>query len=203
MITITKQPFNCVWVKADSQNELANTFIRFQEHYESPNPEFRNKIFTIGQIRSWYSIHYGANTYNKDWSGFNIPSTVLTPFRKGLFDPLTKEETALLGLLKYRHDNFYIIGAQDKSVLRHELSHALFSYSVKYKIDIDLICQKYKKELKKSVQYILDKGYDKSVINDELQAYITDNDDEFIKTHTPQNIIDQINQLYTYHSSKH
>jgi hypothetical protein len=199
-LTIKKQPFNSIWISADSQEELSNTFLRFQEYYE--NPKFKSQIFTLGQLKSWYSITYGADTYVRDWSGFNFPSSVLKPFREGLFDPLTKEEITLLDLLKYRYDNFYIIGAQDQSVLRHELSHALFAYSVKYKIDIDLICQKYKKELKKSIEYILNKGYDESVINDELQAYITDNDNEFLKKHTPQNIIDQINQLYNYHSSK-
>jgi hypothetical protein len=61
MLTIKKQPFNSVWIKASSQKELGNTFIRFQEHYESPNPDFRNKIFTLGQARQWYSITYGGD----------------------------------------------------------------------------------------------------------------------------------------------
>lgn len=193
-----KQKFSSVWISADSQEELGNTFIRFQEYYESP--QFKGKIFTLGQLRSWYSTEYGANTYQIDWSGFNFPSTVLKPFRDGLFDPLTQEEQNLLSLFQYRHDSFYLIGAQTPEVLRHELSHALYAYSVKYKILIDQLFKKYQKEIKLITKYILDKGYDKSVINDELQAYITDNDDEYIKKHTPQNIIDQVNQLYEYHS---
>lgn len=201
-ITLKKQPFNSVWICADSQEELGNTFIRFQEHYESPNKDFRNKIFTAGQVRSWYSTQYGADTYHHDWTGFNFPSNVLLPFRQGLFDPLTTEEKNLLDLLKYRYDHFYIIGAQNQSVLRHELAHALYAYCVKYKVSIDQLCHKYKKDLKQTAQYILDKGYDKSVINDEIQAYVTDNDDEFVKKHTPSFIIDQINQLYTYHNKQ-
>lgn len=199
-LIIKKQPFNSVWVSADSQEELGNTFIRFQEYYEGP--KFKQQIFTLGQLRSWYSITYGADTYHKDWEGFNIPSYVLDPFRKGLFDPLTNEENNLLDLLKYRYDNFYIIGAQNLPVLRHELAHALYANCIKYKIGIDKICLKYKKDLKKVSKYILDKGYDTSVINDELQAYITDNDDEFIKKNTPSSIIDQINDLYIYHSKR-
>jgi len=201
-LTIHKQPFSAIWVCAESQEELGNTFIRFQEYYESPNKDFKNKIFTVGQVRSWYSTKYGANTYHQDWTGFNFPSSVLVPFRQGLFDPLTTEENNLLDLLRYRYDNFYVIGAQNQSVLRHELAHALYSYSIKYKISIDQLCHKHKKELKKATEYILDKGYDKSVINDELQAYITDNDDEFIKKNVSQSIIDQINQLYSYHSKQ-
>lgn len=197
-LKVKKQPFNSVWVCADSQEQLGNTFIRFQEHYESP--KFKGQIFTVGQVRAWYSSTYGANTYQKDWCGYNFPSIVLKPFRDGLFDPLTNEEQELIELFKYRHDSFYIIGAQTDDILRHELAHALYGYSVKYKISIDQLVKKYQKDLKPTIQYILDKGYDKSVINDELQAYITDNDDEFIKKHTPKNIIEQINQLYEYHS---
>lgn len=199
-LKVKKQPFNSVWISADSQEELGNTFIRFQEHYESP--KFKAQIFTVGQVRSWYSSTYGANTYEKDWSGYNFPSTVLKPFRDGLFDPLTNEEQELIKLFKYRHDSFYIIGAQTEDVLRHELSHALYSYSIKYKISINQLIKKYQKDLKPAIKYILDKGYDKSVINDELQAYITDNDDEFIQKNTPKNIIEQINQLYEYHSKQ-
>lgn len=199
-LKVKKQPFNSVWICADSQEELGNTFMRFQEYYESPR--FKGQIFTVGQVRSWYSVTYGANTYQNDWCGYNLPSLVLKPFRDGLFDPLTNEEKILLDLFKYRHDSFYIIGAQTDDVLRHELSHALYDYSVKYKIAIDQVIKKYQKELKSVIKYILDKGYDKAVINDELQAYITDNDDDFIKKHTPKHIVEQMNQLYEYHSKQ-
>ena len=199
-LKVKKQPFNSVWISAESQEELGNTFMRFQEYYESP--QFKGQIFTVGQVRSWYSSTYGANTYEKDWMGYNFPSTVLKPFRDGLFDPLTNEEQELIKLFQYRHDSFYIIGAQTDDVLRHELSHALYGYSVKYRISIDQLIKKYQKDLKLTIKYILDKGYDKAVINDELQAYITDNDDEFIQKNTPKNIIEQINQLYEYHSKQ-
>ena len=196
MISIKNKPYNSVWVKADTQAELGNTFIRFQEYYESPNPDFKNKIFTVGQVRNWYSVQYGCDSYHKDWIGFNFPSKVLDPFRKGLFDPLTNEENILLDLLKYRHDNFYIIGAQDDNVLRHELAHALYSNNTKYSQAIDSIIAKYKKDLKKIICHIVDKGYDISVVNDEIQAYITDNDDKYIIDNTPKHIIDKVINTY-------
>lgn len=196
MLKIKSQPYNSVWICADTQEELNRTFMRFTEHYESPNPLFKDKIFTVGQLKAWYSETYGADTYDIDWSGFNIPSTVLQPFKNGLFDPLTVEEQNLLNLFKYRHDNFYIIGAQNNSVLRHELAHALYSYNTIYKTKVDLICYKFKKELSKTSKYILNKGYHKDVLNDELQAYITDNDDSFIIKYTPQYIITKFNKLY-------
>lgn len=196
MLKIQNQPYNSVWVRADSQEELGRTFLRFQEFYESPNPSFRNNIFTIGQVRCWYSEKYGGDTYHVDWTGFNFPSSVLVPFRKGLFDPLTNEEIALLEYFKYRHDNFYIIGAQDKATLRHELAHALYSYDKKYKNEIDNLCYKYRKELSPIKQYILDKGYHSDVINDEIQAYITDQEDEFIIKNLSQKLSGIFQGLY-------
>lgn len=196
MLKVKSQPFNSVWISADTQQELGNTFIRFQEYYESPNTDFKDSIFTLGQVRAWYSITYGADTYEQDWHGFNFPSKVLLPFKQGLFDPLTQQEQELINLFKYRHDNFYIIGAQNKAVLRHELSHALYSYDNRYAKTIDSICIKNKKVLSKTRKYILDKGYHPDVLNDETQAYITDNDDEFIINNTPKNVIKQMNDLY-------
>jgi hypothetical protein len=196
MLKVKQQKYNTVWISADSQEELTITFMRFTEFYESPNPKFKNQIFTIGQLKNWYSITYGADTYHKDWTGFNVPSSVLTPFRQGLFDPLIPEEQEFLELFKYRYDNFYIIGAQNDSVLRHELAHALYASNIRYKTAIDNYLLKHKSSLKKIGKYIIDKGYCKEVLNDELQAYITDNEDEYIIKNTPKHIIEQINSIY-------
>jgi hypothetical protein len=196
MLKVKQQKYNSVWVSADSQEELTITFMRFSEFYESPNSSFKNNIFTIGQLKNWYSLTYGADTYHKDWTGFNIPSSVLIPFKQGLFDPLIEEERSFLDLFKYRYDNFYIIGAQNDSVLRHELAHALYASSIKYRNSIDTYILKHKSDLKKTSKYIIDKGYCKEVLNDELQAYITDNEDEYIIKNTPKNIIQHINTIY-------
>jgi hypothetical protein len=196
MISCKKQPYNSVWISADSQEELGRTFIRFQEYYESPNPEFKGKIFTLGMVRQWYSIKYGADTYHHDWTGFNFPSKVLIPFKQGLFDPLTIEETELLNLFKYRNDHFYIMGAQNAETLRHELSHALYDSDIKYRTEINKYINKNKKQLDKAKKYILEKGYDQEVINDELQAYITDKDDQGIINLINSRIISDINSIY-------
>jgi hypothetical protein len=196
MLKIKTQPYNSVWISADSQEELGRTFIRFQEYYESPNPDFRGKIFTLGVVRQWYSVKYGADTYHHDWTGFNFPSRILLPFKQGLFDPLTSEEIELLNLFKYRHDNFYIMGAQNSATLRHELSHALYDSNEKYRNEIDSYIKKNKRGLAKTRQYILDKGYAEEVLNDEIQAYITDNDDQTIIINTDPHIILDINKIY-------
>jgi hypothetical protein len=199
MLKIKKQPYNSVWISADSQKELSETFIRFQEYYESPSRKFRNKIFTLGDIKNYYSIKYGADLYSEMWVGFNFPSEVLVPFKQGLFDPLTTQEKELLELLKYRNDNYYIIGAQNNSTLRHELSHAMYGYDNKYKQTIDNLIKKNSKEFTKVSKYIIKKGYDKSVLNDELQAYITDNDEDFIRSNLDPLIINKIISIYKRH----
>lgn len=199
MLKLQKQYYNSVRIIADSQKELGETFIRFQEYYESPSKKYRNKTFTLGDIKNYYSIKYGGDLYSDLWIGFNFPSSVLIPFKQGLFDPLTTQEKELLGLLKYRNDNYYIIGSQNNSTLRHELSHAMYGYNKKYKQEIDDFIKKYKKDFAKVIQNIIKKGYDKSVINDELQAYITDNDDEFIQNNLDSNLISGVLCIYKRH----
>jgi hypothetical protein len=199
MLKLKKQPYNSVWISADSQKELGETFIRFQEFYEHPNKKYKNKTFTLGDIKNYYSLKYGADIYSELWIGFNFPSLVLVPFKQGLFDPLTPQEKELLGLLKYRNDNYYIIGAQNNSTLRHELSHAMYGYDIKYKESIDSFIKKNAKGFSKVSQHIVKKGYDKSVLNDELQAYITDNDDEFIRSNLDPNLINGILSIYKGH----
>lgn len=202
MLKIKQQPYNALWISADSQQELGETFIRFQEYYESPNPEFYNKIFTLGSVKHWYSVQYGADLYSSMWVGFNFPSSVLIPFKQGLFDPLTQEEKILLDLLKYRNDDYYIIGAQNKSVLRHELSHAMYGFSTKYKEEIDQFIYDNAYKFRKIKKYIVDKGYHKDVVNDEIQAYVTDNDDTYILNNLDPELISGINKIYIRNKKK-
>jgi len=202
MLKIKKQPYDSVWISADSQKELGETFIRFQEYYESPYKQFKNKIFTLGSIKNWYSQIYGADIYSTTWVGFNFPSSVLKPFKEGLFDPLTPLEKELLNLLKYRNDDYYIIGAQNASVLKHELCHAMYGYSKTYKKEIDCFIRKHQKSFAKICSYILKKGYDKSVLYDEIQAYVLDNDDEYILSNLNSNLINQIHKIYDKYKQK-
>ena len=201
-LKIQNQPYNSVWISAGSQKELGETFIRFQEYYESNNPIFKNRIFTLGQVKQWYSEKDGFDSYSDYWVGFNLPSVALQPFRSNLFDPLTDYEKELLDALKYRQDDFYIIGAQTKSVLRHELSHALYGHSEQYKTEIDAFIKKNKARFRKTQKYILDKGYCKEVLNDETQAYVTDNDDKFILNNLDPDLISGINKIY-HRNKKH
>jgi hypothetical protein len=161
-----------VLVTADSQQELGRVFLRFQEFYESP--EWKDKIFTIGQIRSWYSEKYGANTYEKDWTGFNIPSCALKPFIQGLFDPLTEEEQAFVNLFRYRTDDFYIIGSQEGSgALDHEECHALYYTNPRYRAQVLALLAEHKNVTKELYAWLSENMYHPSVHDDEVHAYMS------------------------------
>jgi hypothetical protein len=172
MLKIKKQKHNAVLISADSQEELADSFMRFQEFYE--NPHWADKIFTVGQVKKWYSEKYGADTYRFDWHGFNFPSCVLKPFKEGLFDPLTENEHKILSFLKYRNDNFYVIGSNTDDVLKHELNHALYYTNKKYREETNNLIDSNKKQLKNVFSHILKLGYHKKVLYDETQAYCLD-----------------------------
>ena len=116
-------------IQTRTRYHLASTFLRFQEHYESPR--FRGKIFTLEEYMDWYAKKNENFTYYSDWGGFNIPSRVLTPFRAGKFDPLSKREQAFLRLFEDIPERAYIIGIcneveVDDPALKHEFVHGLF-----------------------------------------------------------------------------
>lgn len=204
MLYLKKTPYNSYCVSADSNRELARSFLRFQEHYESPNDQFRGQIFTIGQYRLWYEKQYGWFSYETDWTGFNIPSYILSPFQKGLFDPLLTEEKNLVSLFANApSDQFYIIGANDKDVLNHELNHALYAHSQIYANEVNKVFDSNLEHIKYAMEYLLDKGYCKYLLYDELQSYILDNDQEIISLINYNPIIYSLHRLYAQFSEKH
>ncbi len=168
----------CIQVDFSSQEELCKTFIRFQEYYESP--EFKDKIFTLGQYKQWYSEQYGAFTYYEDWNGFNIPGWVFLPFVQGLFDPLTKQEQLLLDKVQYHSlDSLYVIGTHsggDDGTLIHELRHAKFSLNSKYKESVLREIDLNKNHTVHLEDWIINKGYNIGVLKDEVNAYLSDLD---------------------------
>ena len=163
---------NIFKVSASTQKELALTFLRFQEHYESP--KFRNKIFTLGEYKKWYINKNNTFSYYSDWIGFNIPSYILEPFKQGLFEPLLKQEQWLVNKLKELDHKYYVIGSNDnKKTLEHELCHALYYLDRNYKTQVNKALNKLNKKLKPMYNCLIEMGYHKSVLKDEMNAYLT------------------------------
>ena len=159
---------------------MSKTFVRFQEFFESP--KFRGKVFTLKKFEKWYKKqnkkeNKGKFTYYKDFSGHNIPSSVLGRFYAGDFNPLSMRELWFLEQFKNVKGKFYVIGTyKEKKVaggdtLKHELAHSLFYLNRKYKKEVLEILDK--TNLKSLLKKFKKSGeYDKSVYLDECHAYI-------------------------------
>lgn len=159
-------------VEASTQYALTSTFLRFQEHYESP--KFRGKIFSLDDFMDWYAEKYGNFSYYQDWGGFNIPSSVLKPFQEGKFNPLSAKENKFLKLFEKIQEPFYIIGVNkpfDLPTLKHEFVHGLFYTDEAYRDQVlseikTLNIKTFEKALKNA-------GYHPAVYKDETNAYAT------------------------------
>lgn len=156
----------------DTQRELASTFLRFQEYYESP--KFKGKYFTLEEFAKWYVEQKGSFTYYEDWIGFNIPSKILKPFYEGKFDPLSFKEKQLLESLKYEEGVFYLIGIHKEAydiqnLLKHELAHSFYYTDKNYRERVDAILEKFDLEAVKQALRNT-RGYEENVLLDEIQA---------------------------------
>lgn len=156
--------------------DMGYTFIRFQEHYESP--EFKGKYFSLDQYKEWYMASKKTDkfTYVDDWGGYNIPSEVLKPFYDGFFDPLSEYERQLLELFKDKKDTkFYIIGlTETNNAQKHELGHALFYTSSEYKKEVEEVLRTIEPITLKifTDEFASTLGYHPDVFMDEIQAYL-------------------------------
>jgi len=160
-------------IESQDRQNLAETFMRFQEFYESP--VFAGKHFSVAEFASWYAMEYGSFSYARDWSGFNIPSWVMDPFKNGNFDPLTEKEKKLLEILKGTSNKDYIIGVtpQDewyKDTIKHEFVHGCFFTNPEYRKTVDNFIKGQNPEAIKKALSLM--GYGKDVLNDETNAYL-------------------------------
>jgi len=170
------------WIDFDTQEELAMSFLRFQEHYESPG--FKDKIFTLGQYREWYKTtrSHGEFSYAKDWDGFNVPGYAFKAFIDGTFDPLTEQENKLLtamalGGIDFDKD-FYLVGTYsgEIDILEHEICHALYYVNSEYRNKMNELMSQY--DLSSLHSVLIDMGYHKDLCEDEAHAYICTGFDE-------------------------
>ena len=182
-----KFEFNEVYPKIfvlsfDSEYDLAMHFLRFQEYYESPNPSFRNNVFSLIDYMEWYSKSFGRGcfTYPNDWGGFNISGCVIHDvFKKGIpdinkYDLFMKK---LFNTMRKRYGKeFYLIGIKkgDESTYKHELSHAFWNMIPEYKEEMKTLLKSIPKELNKAIRkFLSDNMYDESVLDDEIHAYLS------------------------------
>lgn len=194
-------------VSADSHEELAMTFLRFQEYYESPR--FKGEYFSLDQFKSWYAEEYGSFSYAEDWSGFNVPSSVLKPFVDGSFGELSDLEKKLLAELGSANGDFYVIGSNEinDSTFLHEMRHAYFYTNKQYAEEVKVLLLSELDSLSGILIKLVEMGYHQDVLLDEAHAYLSANpdwlDSEKIQydLKLQQNLVD-IRKRYFCHDEK-
>ena len=187
----------------DRQRKLASTFMRFQEHYESP--EFRNTTFTRDDYKEWYRDETGSFTYFEDWNGFNIPSSTMKPFYEGDFDPLHDHEKTLLDHLQDEPTPFYLIGIHREREnpgrdLTHETAHGLFHTDDEYRDTVKQILSSYDTSTARN-ELLGTGGYHNAVITDEIHAYSIANPESLDAT-LPNSLQSELQTVFNKHSKK-
>jgi hypothetical protein len=175
---ISKKTDNIWYVTFPSVPEQNVTMLRFQEVYESPNLEFRDKPFTREQYYLWYAQTYGKMSYYTDWSGFNLTMKCINKVRDEFLDLWDCERDFADALRKKGATNDdYVICCKkgDVSAMTHEFAHGLFFTNPKYKKEVMKVIGTIPKLTQdKITNTLLKNGYAEDVILDETQAYIID-----------------------------
>lgn len=171
----------------EHQYDLAMYFLRYSEFVESPSPLFRGNTFTIDEYMRWYALERnGANgtfSYPADWAGYNIPKhTFDSIYKLGIpdenhWDVTMRAVYETINVTEYNSD-WYLIGCMnDAPELEHELAHALWAIDADYNKEmqesIDQLCTKNPRVYGSLCGYLSDIGYDESVFDDEVHAYLS------------------------------
>lgn len=200
------------FVECKDQFDLNMIFARFQEFYESDNPNIKGKQFEFMRWMRWYAQKKGTQnglfTYTDDWAGFNIPSEqidlCLANIDKSDFNMYDAEMAKIISKIKKtsKDENFYLIGATtfDSHAFKHEIAHGF--YYLNHGVDIisrgSIVYASYRglcamniKKVpasvrKKMYKCLKDYGYDKSVFDDEFQAFMSTGFTDIIKKKVPE-----------------
>jgi hypothetical protein len=197
------------FVECADQFDLNMIFARFQEFYESDNPNIKGKKFEFMKWMRWYTQKKGTQnslfTYTDDWSGFNIPSEQIDLCFAGIetldFNMYDAEMAKIVKKIKENEkENFYLIGATtfDSHAFKHEIAHGFYyingaAFNKKEKREMtycewsDLNTKKVPVSVRKKMYACLkDYGYDKSVFDDEFQAFMSTGFTDIMKKKVPE-----------------
>lgn len=175
---LTKQ---IIAIVVPDRYERGMLFCRAQEFYESPNAKFRGKHFSIWDYVNWYVKTYKRDcfSYPADYVGFNLPlETVIKCYSEAsAFE--TPYDTAMWSLATELYDSGdsrkYLIGVDtvETDIFEHELAHALYYVNDNYRQEMDAITNQLSKpDFNCFQKNLLNLGYCKAVVRDEVQAYM-------------------------------
>jgi hypothetical protein len=164
--------------------DLAMYFVRYQEFYESPSPQYRGKKFALLDFMRWYSFKFGKGvfTYPEDWAGFNIPGDIIKQIWDLGIDDRNLYDYEMLQVYRECQEkakgNFYLIGVsaskEEAITLKHEIAHGFFYTTPSYKKEMKKLVKELAPELRTRMnEELLDLGYTPKVYVDEIQAYMS------------------------------
>jgi len=168
----------------EKQYDLCMTFLRYQENFESPNPAFNTKPFSIVKYMQWYSRENGRFSYPEDWGGYNTAISVIREVQEeGIPDP-NMYDSLIAGIVDIIDDDAgYLIGSYvGGESYEHELVHGEYFTNSKYKDQVNKIISEMNSDLyKRLVNKLCESGYNynDSVMFDEINAYMVTGDEEF------------------------
>ncbi len=171
-------------LEVDGNEDLAMTFLRAQEYYESANDNFRNHNFTLDEYKAWYKTQSktGEFSYAEDWKGFNLPSSIIDKCYADSLEVLPTDDFLLqIGQFcealaeKCNVHSYYLLGVRrgDTKSLEHEIAHGLYSTNESYRKKMDELIEPIDSLVKDEFFAILqDMGYGENVHKDEMQAWM-------------------------------
>jgi hypothetical protein len=169
--------------------QRAMLFLRCQEYYESNFSEIRGKNFDLFEYMEIYRKRKGSGvfTYPNDWSGFNVPGQIIENCINDVFcqnsgllptgyDYIMESVISQIkGKIK-PNNRWYLLGADKESskIMEHEMCHALYYTNSKYRKEKSSMIKEMHEVISQKMRGILlNMGYCKGVLNDEIQAYLS------------------------------
>lgn len=165
-----------------NQYDRAMLFCRVQEFYESAGGAlFKDSKFSIWDYFKWYSEKYKQRcfSYTKDFTGFNLPLIVAKKCYEfnDIESPYDRTMKNIIDELWTNNgDGKYLIGVDSlkNSTFDHELAHAFYYTNLEYKQKMDTLTKKLSRaNILKFKKNLFSLGYCKSVLKDEIQAYMS------------------------------
>jgi hypothetical protein len=174
---------NILLLTFEKQKEIAMTFFRVQEFYESKKPSLKDRYFTAFGFLDALMNDDGEIDYFSEWNGFNIPGNVFKKWEECVpEDAFTHYEHKMLISISenIKTNDFYIIGCleKDKNTLKHEICHALYYLNDDFKIEMTEILKDFHINHRQEFSLLQDTlfndfEYDYNVLYDETIAWLT------------------------------
>jgi hypothetical protein len=175
-------------LSCDHSYDVGMLFLRASETKESMLPEFLGVFWKLIDFMEAYAkskfAHDNVFSYPEDWAGFNLRRNDLefVYSKPDLIPDLNKYDEIMIKVLSRINEemgsqsDFALMGIVKDDVItkKHEFAHALFAINKDYKEKaLNLNNNLPEKTHQLLIDFIGNMGYPSSVIEDEIQAYLS------------------------------